>query len=296
MSARTQQVGFMPTTTAFASPPIFLPTSPSPAVHMASGNGPFAIYPPQYDDGDDEQLLHILCIISPYPSVNNPTLLGLTDTLLTAEILPNGVTTETTDLDIYTSKTGYAPRMVDHDLALRLSTTLAVKCNGEGEQWSHYIDNQHITPNVRVVDESHLYVVFHVCEYPTARTVRSLSVEVSATWQKEEVEKKAKEEAERKARKSEEEGKGEEERRAREAEERRAREEEKQARKEEKQAREEERVARKEEREAREEERRASQARKPSVANAPDVADEKMQAIIGEAMDRLGLENVPADA
>ena len=217
-----------------------------------------------------------LCIEVPIPSINNPTLLALnymvkyattcdngnstiqTDTILTAETLPNGVVTESTDLDVYKSKTTYAPRMIDHEAALCLSTNLAIKANGGGEQWSHYVDNQHITPGVRVIEESHLYVVFNVCEYPTVRTVRSLAVEVSATWQKEEVEIKAREEAERKAREeAEKKAKDEAERRAREEEERQARREEKAAREEERQAKEQERIARAEEKRAREEESQA---------------------------------------
>jgi len=233
-----------------------------------------------------------LCIAVPIPSIDNPTLLALsymikygttcdhgnstiqTDTILTQESLPEGVLTEATDLGVYKNKTGYAPRMVDHDAALCLSTTLAVKGNGGGEQWSHYIDNQRITPDVRVVDESHLYLVFHACEYPTARTVRSLSVEVSATWQKEEVEIKAREEAERKAKEEAEiKAKEEAERKARWAEERQEREEARQARAEEKQAR--------------EETKRARAAK--LVANAPAVADQGMQDRIAETMNRLGL-------
>jgi len=181
-----------------------------------------------------------------------------TDTILTAKTLPEGVAAATTDLGVYTSKTltDYGPRMIDHDAALRLSTGL-VNFNGRGEQWNHYADSQQITPNVRVIDECHLYVVFHVYNYPQ-NTVQTLSVEASATWQKEEVGKKAREEAERKAREeAEKKAKEEEERRAREEEERQAREEERIAREEERRAREEERQARAEEREARAEEREA---------------------------------------
>jgi hypothetical protein len=165
-----------------------------------------------------------ICNPVPIPNINRPTLLALnymikyatacdsgdatiqTDTILTSK-LPGGVVTEDSDLDIYhqdgtiaknDSETGFAPLMIDHQQALCLSTTLAMKSSGSSGQWSHYLD---ITPNVRVTSkESHLYVVFHVNEYPTALTVRSLSVKVSATWQKKEVELKAIAEAERKAR------------------------------------------------------------------------------------------------
>ncbi|TFK39363.1 hypothetical protein BDQ12DRAFT_681659 [Crucibulum laeve] len=169
-----------------------------------------------------------------------------------------------------------------------------------------------------------LYVVFHACEYPTAKTVRSLSVEVSATWQKEEVEKKAIAEAARKAKEeADKKAKEEEEKRIREAEERQARAEEKQARAEEKQARaeekrardeekqarveekqaraeekqtrEEEKQARADEKQAREEERQARKENKstPSIANAPDVADDNMQTVIAKKMTELNIQPCP---
>ena len=238
-----------------------------------------------------------LCVAVPIPDIKNPTLLGLdymiqyattcdignstiqTDTILTAKTLPKDVVTQTTDLAVYRSKTGYGPRMIDHKAALRLSTTLAIKCNGGSDQWSHYVDTQQIAPNVRVADKCHLYVVFHVSEYPTLRTVRSLSIEVSATWQKEEVEKNARKEAERKA-KAEADKRAQEdaERRAREGEERQARKEEKEARKEERGAREEERRARGEERQAREEEEEAREEEKVARETEEGVRAEEKKA------------------
>jgi len=294
-----------------------------------------------------------LCIPVPIPDIENPTLLALnymikyattydsgnstiqTDTILTTDALPEGVVTENTGLGVYYKGNpknpipGFAPHMVDHEKALCLSTTLAIKCNGSGEHWNHYIDNQHITPNVRVVDDCHLYVVFHVNEYPTVQTVRSLSVKVSATWQKEEVEKKAVAEAERQeAEEAKKQAELEAERKKREAEERQARLEEKNAREEERQARDEERYARadeaqaraeeakarteeakaraeeakarEEEAKAREEERQAREVEKsakgqtPSVASAPPVADKQMQTRIKDTMERLKMEKCDA--
>ncbi|KAF9062599.1 hypothetical protein BDP27DRAFT_1336384 [Rhodocollybia butyracea] len=288
-----------------------------------------------------------ICIPVPIPNINRPTLLALsymikyatacdsgnstiqTDTILTSKKLPGGVVTEDADLGIYhqdgtiaknDSETGFAPLMIDHKQALCLSTTLAMKSSGSTGQWSHYLDNQHITPNVRVTSkESHLYVVFHVNEYPTALTVRSLSVKVSATWQKEEVELKAIAEAERKAREEAARlAKLDQERRAREAEEKQARVEEKQARAEEKQARADELEARREEKKAREDEKRwrdeEREARKQEVqaraeekqaraeerqereeaknritmANAPHIADQKLQTVIKDKLAKLG--------
>jgi hypothetical protein len=122
------------------------------------------------------------------------------------------------DLGIYREGLAYGPRMVDDDLALRLSMVPAIKCNGGSSQLSHYIDHRHLTPNVRITQPSHLYLNFHVVEYPTAQTSRSLAIEVSASWDEDLEARKAKEEAERKA-------KEEAERQAREEAERRAREE-----------------------------------------------------------------------
>jgi len=253
-----------------------------------------------------------LCIPVPVPKIKNPTFLALhymikyattcddgnstiqTDTILTTETLPGGVVTRNRDLGIYykgdseTRNTGFAPRIVDHEEALCLSTTLAIKSNGGGEQWSHYIDNQHITPNVRVIDDCRLYVVFHVNEYPTTQTIRSLSVKVSATWQKEEVEQKAIADTKRKAKEEDDiQAKVKAETKAREAEERNAREEERQARVEEHQARVEERQAREEEHHARQEEKRAREEN--SVIHAPAVADTNLRARIDRVIEELGL-------
>ncbi|KAJ7483353.1 hypothetical protein FB451DRAFT_1555345 [Mycena latifolia] len=267
-----------------------------------------------------------LCVPVPVPPTPNPTLLALTymvkyattgddgnatvqtDVLLTSTALSAGVVPGAAPTGVYRASAGYAPRMVDAAAARCLATALAVKCNGGGEQWSHFLDVQHVAPNVRVRAGAQPYVVFHVAEYPTVRTARSLAVEVSATWQKEEVELKAREEAEREAR-EEAEAEAEEaaDREAREADEKLARDEERQWREEERQARkeeareraeakqareearkwrEEERQARKE-REAREDEARASKP--PSVEAAPPVADDKMQDLIKETMEKLNL-------
>jgi hypothetical protein len=103
------------------------------------------------------------------------------------------------DLGIYREGSAYGPRMVDDDLALCLSMVPAVKCNGGNSQWSHYIDHRHLMPNVRITQPSHLYLNFHVSEYPTAQTSRSLAIETSASWAEDLEARKAKEEAERAA-------------------------------------------------------------------------------------------------
>lgn len=205
----------------------------------ANGTGPFTSYPPTPAVGTDDELLHTyesfneepilalyantdtwtLCLPVPHPSPehDNPTLLSLTyllkyatkgddgnstvqtDILLTSTELSPGIISGGPSLSVYRPGKAYAPRMVDQAAAKCLATALAVKCNGGGDQWSHFLDVQHISPKVRIGSEVQLYLMFHVAEYPTARMMRSLSIEVSATWQKEAVEINAREDAERKA-------------------------------------------------------------------------------------------------
>jgi len=240
-----------------------------------------------------------LCIEIPIPSdVINPTLTDLdyivkyattndkgdatvqADVAITSTRCPVGVVLETSDLVIYSQdkKAAYSPRVIDEELALCLSTAHAVKCNAGNAQWSHHVDHRHVGSHVRLVGVSYLYFYFHVVEYPSADSSRSIAVEVSATWTedlearrlkdaadkkaKEEAEKKAKEEAERKARE-------EAERKAREEAERKAQEE----------------AARKAQEEA-----AKKKEEKPSVKEAPPVADAQMQELIQETAKKHGAE------
>ncbi|KAJ7615932.1 hypothetical protein FB45DRAFT_934962 [Roridomyces roridus] len=238
-----------------------------------------------------------------------------TDVLLTTAALPAEVVSARTSLAVYRPSSGSGLRTVDRDAALCLARTIAVKasCNGGQDEWTYHLDTQQVAPNVRVCEASkaRVYVVFTVNERSTVRTARSLSVEVSAVWQKEEVEikaraKEAKEEAERKAKEDAELA----ERKAREAEEKAARdemhkwvEEERLARKAEADARAEEKQAREVEQKWREEFRvqweaeRAARAAAasvpkpaPSVEAAPDVADDNIQYHIKETMARLNIQ------
>ncbi|KAJ7779437.1 hypothetical protein DFH07DRAFT_1030251 [Mycena maculata] len=326
----------------------------------------FADYPPQYSVDADEALVHTyasfreepaialsvnsrrddawtLCVAVPTPALHNPTLLAVnymiryattadegnatiqTDIVLTTAALPTEVVSARAALDVY--RPGGAPRMVDQAAALCLANTVAIKCNGGGEQWSNYLDTQSVTPNVRVRDTAQLYVIFNVEEHSTFRTARSLSIEVSATWQKEEVEIKAKAEEERKAKEAaEKEAQKLADKRAREADERQAREEERVWREEERQARREEaqeradaKQLREEERIRREQERAQAEAKaagpkpsmqaapqvaavvgmknevpKPTVEAAPAVADEAIQLHIKETMAKLKKDPCPA--
>ncbi|KAF7351289.1 hypothetical protein MSAN_01560400 [Mycena sanguinolenta] len=320
---------------------------------LAAKDGSFVDYPPPYTAGADEALVHTygsfheeppvallntrrddnwtLCVPVAVPPIPNPTLLAVnylikyattagagnatiqTDILLTTATLPAEIVSARVPLAVYRASPA-APRMVDQDAAVCLATSLAVKFNGNSEEWSHYVDNQHVAPNVRVRDSAtHLYLVFNVEEHSTLCTARSLSVEVSATWQKEEVELKARAEAARKAKEAaDKEAQLLAEKKAREAEEKQAREEERLWRDEERQARKAEAKERDDAKQARAEDQKwrdemrgqwadmrkaleaAKTPAKPSVAAAPDVADDNIQNYIKETMAKLNMEPCPA--
>jgi len=322
---------------------------------LAAADGSFTDYPPQFTADADEALVHTyasfqeqpaialsansrrddawtLCVAVPTPAIPNPTLLSVnylikyattadegnatlqTDIVLTTAALPKDVVSARAALDVYRPSAGQ-PRIVDQAAALCLANTLAIKCNGGGEEWSHYVDTQYVTPNVRVRDSAaQVYVVLNVDEHSTFRTARSLSVEVSATWQKEEVEIKARAEEARKAKEAaEKEAQELAEKKAREAEEKAARDEERVWREEERQARKDEAKERADAKQARDEERKwrddfriqweeerkaraasTAQAAKPTVAAAPAVADDNIQNSIKATMARLNMDPCPA--
>ena len=121
------------------------------------------------------------------------------DIVLTTTPCLVGIIAGSADQSIYRTGSEYGPQMIDNDSALCLSVVPAVKCNGGSAQWSHYIDHNHLFPNVRIVDPSSLYLNFHVAEYPTAQTLRYLAIEVSASWTEDKEEKERREEEKRKA-------------------------------------------------------------------------------------------------
>jgi hypothetical protein len=261
-----------------------------------------------------------LCVSVPVPSnIINPTLTSLvyvikyatthdngnstvqSDIVLTATKCPEGITFKSTDLGIYRNGSAYGPKMVKDESVLLLSTAPGVKCNGGNAQWSHYIDHCHLIPNVRIVDSSFLYLTFHVNEYPTTQTSRSLAIEVSASWAedlearkaKEEAERKAKEEADRKAREeAERKAREEAERKAREEAERKAKEEAERKAKEEAERKAREEAERKAKEEAEQKAREAEEERKRKEAAKPvgSVADQETQDTIKEAARRFGAE------
>lgn len=162
-----------------------------------------------------------------------------------------------------------------------------------------------------------LYIAFHVAEYCTIHTLRTLSIEASAIWQKEDVElkakAKAKEEADKQAKKEEEEKQARDEARRWMEDAKKWMEDDREAKAEEKRAREEarrskadeEKLVRGESKQAREGEHNdkpavpsasAVQGTHPAalgtpkltISSAPSVADENMQAFIKEKAAQLG--------
>jgi hypothetical protein len=63
-----------------------------------------------------------------------------------------------------------------------LSSVLGIKANDLGNQWNHFVDRQHIPFNICIVQSSRLYLQVHISEYPAEDMLRSLLMDVSATW------------------------------------------------------------------------------------------------------------------
>lgn len=74
------------------------------------------------------------------------------------------------------------PQTSEGATAVCLSSVLGIKANDLENQWNHFVDRQHIPLNVRIIQSSRLYLQVHISEYPTAATLRSLLMDVSATW------------------------------------------------------------------------------------------------------------------
>ncbi|KJA29596.1 hypothetical protein HYPSUDRAFT_60452 [Hypholoma sublateritium FD-334 SS-4] len=208
-----------------------------------------------------------------------------TDVLLVTRTLRAGVTLAGTDsaLDAcYWSDDAHSvaggPRMVRHEAALRLASTLGIASGDADGEWARYVENTRMAPNVRVGAGALVYLLLHVNEYPTPQILRTLDVRVSATWQRKEVELEARAEEERKA-------KMEKAEQAKEAEAKRAREEEeRRERAEAKAAREEERAARKEERQERALAQKAREEDRQERAAAQRARDEAMKKAEAEAL------------
>lgn len=74
--------------------------------------------------------------------------------------------------------------------AVCLSSVLGIKPNDLENQWNHFVDRQEIPVNARIVENSRLYLQIHISEYPTVAMLRSLSMDVFATWLDEDEEKR----------------------------------------------------------------------------------------------------------
>ncbi|KAL0959757.1 hypothetical protein HGRIS_011447 [Hohenbuehelia grisea] len=162
-----------------------------------------------------------LCLPIAIPTgITNPTLTSLvysvkyatthdssdatvqTDVVLSTKTSPVGIIAGTgvsADAVYRPALSSYGPWVVDPEVALCLSSKASVKKNAGGASWSHFVEQGSVAQKVCVVSASHLYLVLHVVEYPTALTLRTLAVEVAASWREDAEGQRAKEAAEKKA-------------------------------------------------------------------------------------------------
>ncbi|OJA17674.1 hypothetical protein AZE42_03003 [Rhizopogon vesiculosus] len=81
------------------------------------------------------------------------------------------------------SGAGFYPQMLDDGVpVVCLSSVPAVRENCPTSQLDHYIGQQQLLPHVRIIEDSRLYLQLHVIETPSPLMLRSLVVDVSATW------------------------------------------------------------------------------------------------------------------
>jgi hypothetical protein len=94
--------------------------------------------------------------------------------------VPDGIISDTPRID--DTGVGFAPRTLDGTPTMCLSSMPAVKENFRTSQWNHYLDQQQLLPHVRIIDDSRLYLQLYVAETPSPLILRSLVLNVSATW------------------------------------------------------------------------------------------------------------------
>jgi hypothetical protein len=99
-----------------------------------------------------------------------------------SEAIPDGISTHLNTNGSYRGGISVVPQSHEGADTMCLSSVLAVKKNDLQGQWNHFVDRQQIILDVRIVQSSRLYLQFHVSEYPTSVILRSLSVDISATW------------------------------------------------------------------------------------------------------------------
>jgi len=124
-----------------------------------------------------------------YSTANGQTASALqTTVMLTSEDddlpIPDGIAIDQPNpvLFQYGAGIGFAPQSHDVAATLCLSSVPATKPCEQPGQWNYYVDRQEISPGIRITTESCLALRFHVVEHPTATMIRSLLVDVSATW------------------------------------------------------------------------------------------------------------------
>jgi hypothetical protein len=77
---------------------------------------------------------------------------------------------------------GSVPHTLDSVPTVCLSSIPAIKESLDTSQWNNYLDQQQLLPNVRIIDHSRLYLDLYVAENPSPLVLRSLVINVSATW------------------------------------------------------------------------------------------------------------------
>ncbi|KAG1890789.1 hypothetical protein F4604DRAFT_372853 [Suillus subluteus] len=142
------------------------------------GNWTFALDVPTPDDMINPTLTS-LSYTAKYSTANDHLPCTVRSNILLAKIESEGpeesIISDSDDIsDI--SQTG------EGATAVCLSSVLGIKANNLENQWNHFVDRQHIPLNVRIVQSSRLYLQVHISEYPTEATLRSLLMDVSATW------------------------------------------------------------------------------------------------------------------
>ncbi|KXN88105.1 hypothetical protein AN958_07564 [Leucoagaricus sp. SymC.cos] len=210
------------------------PLTPSPSQHSTVANKWALCLPVPIPHGLPNPTLESLTYTIRYASLNTGSASVQTDVVLAhgpkLSILGShssggsegAIVTDYSKVPLYShygasgNVGGYGPPMLNEALGLGLVSVPAFKNTAGSEGgWSHYLDHQKVYPNVRIEegsyaavaagvnthgqahDDCHVYLFFHVYEYPSAEALRSLSVDISATWNDGEALKRAKEEREK---------------------------------------------------------------------------------------------------
>ena len=93
-----------------------------------------------------------------------------------------GIVTDLPSKCNYRAGVGLPPQTFGDVPVVCLSSVPAVKENCHSNQWEYYVDRQQIFPHVRIIKASHMYIRVHIDETAPAFMLRSLVIDVSATW------------------------------------------------------------------------------------------------------------------